>query len=216
MAVRFAFDFISPYAFLGWRRARAELPGTPLELMPVLFAALLDANGTKGPAEIPSKRVYTWKHVVRLAAEQDIRIEPPPAHPFNPLLGLRIIASQLSAAERIAAMDVLFDATWGGGGGITDPEHVVRLLDAAGLKGRSLVQEASQPAVKQRVKDNTTAALEAGVFGVPSFVVDDEVFWGQDSVPHLAAYLAGDDPATAERVERWHNLPSGATRSAVR
>ena len=216
MSVQFVFDFLSPYAYLGWRRVRRELPEVVLDPVPVLFAALLDANGTKGPAEIPSKRLYTWKHVVRLAHEQGVPISPPPAHPFNPLLGLRIAASPLSLADRVSAIDALFDATWGGGPGISDPVQVIEVLNAVGLRGRALVDGAVDPAVKQQVKDSTAAALAAGVFGVPSFIVDDEVFWGQDSIPHIAAYLKGNDAADAQRLERWMALPSGVTRRAAR
>ncbi|MBL4685928.1 MAG: 2-hydroxychromene-2-carboxylate isomerase [Nannocystaceae bacterium] len=214
MIVRMALDFISPYAFLGWRRARRELVSSEIQLepMPVLFAALLNANETKGPAEIPSKRLYTWKHVLRLAHGQGLVIAPPPSHPFNPLLGLRVVACTMSDDDRVRTIDALFDATWGGGGGIATPQAVLTCLNAAGLPGEALVEQASDPAIKQQIKDNTTLALALGVFGVPSFIVNDEVFWGQDSLPHLAAYLKGEDPVDPKALQRWADLPVGAAR----
>ena len=210
--IRFAFDFISPYAYLGWKRVRTELQHAEVVPMPVLFAALLDANSTKGPAEIPSKRVYTGKHVLRLAHELGVPISFPPAHPFNPLLGLRVIASDLAADDRATAMDVLYDAVWNGGPGITDPARVAELLSAAGLDGKTLVEGTADPAIKQRVKDSTAEALAAGVFGVPSMLVDEEVFWGQDSIPHLVRYLQGNDPIPSGLLERWRDLPAQAVR----
>jgi 2-hydroxychromene-2-carboxylate isomerase len=90
--VRFYFDFISPYAYL----ASTQLDGiaartqVTIERVPVLFAALLDAHGQKGPAEIPAKRRYTWKDVSRKCHAAGVPIAPPPSHPFNPLLGLRV------------------------------------------------------------------------------------------------------------------------------
>lgn len=231
MLVGFAFDFISPYAYLGWHRAREALAGVAtLEPIPVLFAAMLDANGTRGPAEIPAKRIYTWKHVLRLAHTQGVTIAPPPAHPFNPLLGLRLIASDVAAAldpeQRGRALEVLYAMTWGGGPGITDPEVVAEHLEAAGLPGKTLVEATAEPTVKQRVKDNTARAIAQGVFGVPSYLVpapgdageDDavEVFWGQDSVPDLVRYLRGEDPIDRDALERWKNLPAAAMRKGAR
>lgn len=231
MWVGFAFDFISPYAYLGWHRAREALADVAtLEPIPVLFAAMLDANGTRGPAEIPAKRIYTWKHVLRLAHTQGVTIAPPPAHPFNPLLGLRIVASDVAAGldpeSRAKVVEVLYAMTWGGGPGITDPAVVAEHLDAAGLPGARLVEATAEPAVKQRVKDNTARAIAQGVFGVPSYLVpargdpkdDDavEVFWGQDSVPDLVRYLRGEDPIDREALDRWKDLPAAATRKASR
>jgi len=224
VSIGFAFDFISPYAYLGWHRAREALAGVAtLEPMPVLFAAMLDANGTRGPAEIPAKRLYTWKHVLRLAHDQEMPIAPPPAHPFNPLLGLRIVASgdvvPLTPDQRATVVDVLYAMTWGGGPGISDPNVVAQGLDAAGLPGPRLVEAAAAPVVKQRVKDNTTRAIELGVFGVPSYLVSGadgvEVFWGQDAVPDVARYLRGDDPVDREALARWNDLPAASKRKAV-
>ncbi len=215
--VDFVFDFISPYAYLGWRRARQELEplGVTLQPRPVLFAAMLDANATKGPAEIPAKRIYTWKHVVRLAHEQGCRIQPPPAHPFNPLLSLRLVAALDDTDRRARAVDALFATVWERGSAITDPTQVAEALDAAGLAGAALVEAAGTQDAKQRLKEATAWAIDKGVFGVPSYVLGDEVFWGQDSVPHVAAYVRGEDPA-AGALDRWLNLPVGATRPRIR
>jgi 2-hydroxychromene-2-carboxylate isomerase len=89
----FYFDFISPYAFLAWTQlpALAKRCRTTLEPVPVLFAGLLDAHGQKGPAEIPAKRRYLFKDIARKARRLGFpSISAPPAHPFNPLLSLRI------------------------------------------------------------------------------------------------------------------------------
>lgn len=215
--VEFVFDFISPYAYLGWHRTRRELAplGVTIEPIPVLFAAMLNANETKGPAEIPAKRIYTWKHVVRLAHEQGLTIQPPPAHPFNPLLPLRVVAAIDGIEERTRAVGALFSAAWDHGEAITEPEQVTHWLDVAGLPGADWVSAATSDEARQALRDNTDRAMKRGVFGVPSCLVDDEVFWGQDSVPHVAAYLRGEDPA-AGAADRWLNLPVGASRPASR
>ena len=212
-SVQFVFDFISPYAYLGWHRGKQELAplGITLEPRPVLFAALLNAHETKGPAEIPAKRIYTWKHVVRLASDHGRRIQPPPAHPFNPLLALRVVTALASPDARGKAMDALYAAAWERGESITDADHVQRVLDDADLLGAHLIEAAGSDETKEKLKEATAWAIDKGVFGVPSYVIGDEVFWGQDSVPHVAAHVRGEDPA-AGPLEAWRDMPVGVTR----
>lgn len=213
MALPFYFDFISPYAYLGWQQihALAQRHGETVTPIPILFAALLSAHGHKGPAEIPSKRVYTFKHAVRLAAELGLDLVPPPAHPFNPLLALRV-ATAAEPSQRRAVIDALYDATWRTGEGVQTPALVGALLERAGLDGPGLVAAAQTPAVKQRLRAATDEALARGVFGVPTVFVGDELFWGQDAFGHVEAHLRGEDPAASERLAAWRDLPVGVRR----
>ena len=212
--LRFYFDFISPYAYLGWVRVQsfARERDLVLEPVPTLFAALLNTHGHKGPAEIPPKRVYVWKNVVRIAKELDVPIEPPPAHPFNPLPGLRVASVPTSEGTRNRIIDALFDATWAGGGGIGTMDAITRILDGLELDGRAWAEKATTPETKSAVKVQTEKALERGVFGVPSFGVDEEIFWGQDSLPHLDSFLKGEDPIQDDMLAKWKDLPAAARR----
>ena len=214
-SLRFYFDFISPYAYLGWKaiHAVAERHDRTVEPVPILFAGLLSHFGHKGPAEIPPKRTYIFKHVLRLAAEAQLPLSPPPAHPFRPLLGLRICGlPQLSDDERRRAIDALYDATWGDGPGIEDPTVVAGLLDAVGLDGGALCEAATQPAAKQRLIEATQAAVADGVFGVPAVRVDEELFWGYDAFGHVEAFLEGKDPISQDDLQKWSDLPASAHR----
>lgn len=212
--LRFSFDFISPYAYLAWAKVHDFAARNRLEVEPepVLFAALLDAYGHKGPAEIPPKRLYTFKHVVRLAADRGLPLRPPPAHPFNPLLGLRIAGLELPAAQRRGVIDVLFARVWASGTGITDAEAVAAALTAAGHDGARLVEAASQPAAKARLRDLTEDARARGVFGVPTLEVDGELFWGQDSFGHVERFLRGEDPAGPDVIAKWEGMPAQSQR----
>ncbi len=210
--MRFHLDYISPYAYIAWTQihALAERHGRTVEPVPVLFAAMLNANDTRGPAEIPAKRIYIFKDVLRTAAHLGIPLVPPPAHPFNPLLALRVTALPMSAASRRALIDRLFAATWGGGGGVTDRDVVDRIAAEVGVADAS--ERASAPAIKQQIRDSTAAAIAEGVFGVPTVTVDGELFWGYDSFGHIDRFLAGDARLDPDALARWIDLPAAARR----
>jgi 2-hydroxychromene-2-carboxylate isomerase len=211
--MRFYFDVISPYAFLGWRRIHelAARVQEPLEPVPILFAALLSHHGHRGPAEIAPKRVYTFKHVVRLAHELGVGIEPPPHHPFNPLLGLRIATAACGRPDARAIIDAVFDAVWAGGPGCEDPEALASWLAARGLPAAELLAAAVTPEIKQALRRATEDAIALGVFGVPTVETRGELFWGQDSFTHIEAFLAGRDPV-AVAAPRWTGITASATR----
>lgn len=212
--VTFYFDFISPYAYLAWKRvhAVAEAQGRAVDPAPVLFAAMLDAHGTKGPAEVPAKRVYVFKDASRRAALAGLPLVPPPAHPFNPLLALRVASLDLDADLRRAVIDALYDATWGGGPGVTDPATVAEIVSRAGVDGEAAVREASTDAVKRRVRERTDEAIARGVFGVPTLYVDGDLFWGYESLDLAALRMEGRDPMDEALLARWKGLPAGAKR----
>jgi 2-hydroxychromene-2-carboxylate isomerase len=212
--IRFLFDFISPYAYLAWTQihALAERHGRVVEPVPILFAALLDAHGHKGPAEIPPKRIYIFKDVVRTAHVLGVPLAPPPTHPFNPLLALRAASLPLGDAGRRALIDELFRAAWGGGAGVDDPGKVARAATTAGLDGDAIVEAAQGPEAKARLRAQTDAALAAGAFGVPAIEVEGESFWGLDSFPHVERHLRGEDPVTPESLARWAHVAPSATR----
>ncbi len=212
--LRFYFDFISPYAYLGWTQVHglAKKHEVEVQPVPVLFAAFLNAWGHKGPAEIPPKREYTWKHVVRIADDLGVPIRPPPTHPFNPLLALRVASMPMDPDERREVIDLLFERTWVSGDGVTDAHALSEALTRAGLPGTELVQRARDPEAKTRVKDQTAEAIRLGVFGVPTIHVRDELFWGQDSLPHVDRYLSGHDPVAGDEMARWRDLPASAER----
>jgi 2-hydroxychromene-2-carboxylate isomerase len=212
--LRFCLDYLSPYAYLAWTRmpALAARHGRVLEPVPVLLAGLLNALGTVGPAEIPPKRVYVFKHTSRIAHEFGVPLVPPPSHPFNPLLALRVTAAVEDLEARSRLVSALFASTWGGGKGAETPEAVSAAIQAAGLDAPALLAAAQTPEVKDRVRRNTEEALAAGAFGVPSVLVDGEMFFGVDSLGHLERFLRGEDPLSQVDLERWRDLPSSASR----
>ena len=138
--ITFYFDFISPYAYLAWTQIHvlAARHECEVEPKPILFAALLDANGQKGPAEIPNKRVYTFKDTVRSAARLGVPLAAPASHPFNPLLALRVASAEVDAQRSRSLVDALFAATWVRSVDVTDAKNVEEVVQKAGLDGQRL------------------------------------------------------------------------------
>ncbi len=213
--IRFYFDYVSPYAYLAWMRVRplAARVGQSVEPAPILFAALLDAWGQKGPAEIPPKREWLFKDVVRRAHAYGVPLVPPPAHPFNPLPAGRATLA-VADADRERVIDALFAATWGGGGGIDGVDRVARVLADAGFDADAITRDAASADVKQRLRDLTETARREGVFGVPTMLLDGELFWGDDSLPQLEAFARGEDTIDRAWLDRWRSLPASAARAA--
>jgi 2-hydroxychromene-2-carboxylate isomerase len=216
--IRFCFDYLSPYAYLAWTQihAVAARHGRPVEPVPVLFAALLGAAGTKGPAEVPAKRSYLFADCLRSAHRLGVPLVPPPTHPFHPLLALRVSSVELALAERTRLVDALFAAAWGGGAsgvhGVEDPGGVAAIATAVGLDGPAVVAAAATAEVKDRLRRETDAAIAGGAFGVPTMFVDGELFWGLDSLANLEQHLRGDSPPELAERARWSTLTSSAQR----
>jgi 2-hydroxychromene-2-carboxylate isomerase len=211
----FYFDFISPYAYLAFpevlrlceHHERNVIP------VPVVLGAMLSHHGHLGPAEIPSKRLYTFKHVLRLAHERGRALTPPPGHPFNSLLALRMCLATSDIDARIRLVGRLFTATWGiDGPGITQPSVLEQLASGIGLDGGELCAQATSPEIKAALRDSTSEAISVGSFGVPSMLVDGELFWGLDSVPHIDRFLKGGDPIDPDTLAQWQDLPALAQR----
>ena len=201
------FDVISPFAYLQWK-SRGRLEGrVRLRPVPVVLGALLSHYQQKGPAEIPPKRWHTYRYCQWRAAKLGVEMRFPPAHPFNPIAPLRLIVA-LDASE--AAVDSVFEAAFGKGLDVTDAAVLAAI--GAELGVGDTVAAINLPEVKLQLRTNTDAAIAAGVFGVPTIMVGDERFWGEDMTEMLMDYV--DDPAmfrTAEMV-RLRELPEGVQR----
>lgn len=212
--LRFFFDYVSPYAYLAWTQlpAMAARHGRTVEPLPILFAGVLNALGTTGPAEVKQKRFYIYKHTSRLAHDLGVPFVFPSAHPFNPLLALRVTAAVQDVEARSRLVSALYAAVWAGGGGLLQPEQVGEVVASVGLDAQALLAAAQMPAVKEQVRRNTEELLALEGFGVPTLVADGELFFGVDSLGHLERFLRGEDPLSREERERLRNLPVAASR----
>jgi len=212
--IRFFFDYISPNAWLAWARLRgfAARAGRGVEPVPVLFAGLLDASGRPGPAEVPAMWRWMVRNVLRKGALYGVPVNPPHSHPFNPLLALRVSSLPMSDAQREEVVESLFRAVWVDGVDLSDRSEVARRVSAAGMDGDRAVRDAGERQVKDLLRRRTEEAVAAGVFGVPTMLVDGELFWGNDDLEFMERFLGGRDPIVPEDASPWQRVPSSARR----
>jgi 2-hydroxychromene-2-carboxylate isomerase len=205
------FDFISPFAYLQSEQLGLIRPKARVRYRPVLFAGLLGAAGQKGPAEIPAKRAFTYRHCLWQAKALGIPLKFPPEHPFNPLPLLRLAIACDCAPD---AIHRIFRFVWRDGRLPDLPIEWAELVGELGI--RDADARIASPEVKDELRRNTDEAIGRGVFGVPTLMIGDELFWGADATRMAADYLAAgcrwDEPEYA----RVAALPVGASRESGR
>ena len=204
-SVDWYFDFVSPFAHIAHHRL-GEL-SCPVNYKPVLFAGLLNHWGQKGPAEIPAKRRWTYRWCTFWAKQLGVPFRFPAAHPFNPLPHLRLA---LACGSQPKAVKRIFEWVWTSGEHADDPRRFAALCAELGVAESQLAE------VKDQLRANTEEAAARNVFGVPSFVVDGEVFWGADSIEFLNAYLRDAAVLRNDEMRRVDALPVGAARATQR
>lgn len=215
--IRFYFDYISHNAYLAWTQIHrlAHANGREVEPVPVLFAAFLEHYGQKGPAEVPAKSQWMIRDVLRKAAQLNLPLRPPASHPFNPLPALRLTAVEMPTVDRRRLIDAIFRAAWAEGRDVSDPNVLGALLTQTGFDAQAIAEAAGSAEVKARLRQAGDAAIEDGVFGVPSMVVDGMLFWGYDDLRYLELFLQGHDPFDPERLAPWLQVRPSIQRKAV-
>jgi 2-hydroxychromene-2-carboxylate isomerase len=194
------FDFISPYAWLQCTQLGELQSLATVQCKPVLFAGLLKHWGQKGPAEMSTKRIFTYQQIAWLAHQQGLKLTWPNRHPFNPLPLLRLSAA---LGNTPTVIEQLFNFVWRDGHLPDEPEHWNRLLNQLSITPKLL----ENPSIKNSIRANTDQAIERGIFGVPSSIVlshhvsndhqpnqsiESPIFWGFDSINMLQAWLRDD------------------------
>jgi 2-hydroxychromene-2-carboxylate isomerase len=209
MKISWVFDLISPYAYLGLTQLSQLPPGLEVELVPALFGVVLNHHGQVGPAEIESKRRFTYRFVVWRARQMGVPFKMPPSHPFNCLNAMRLL---VAAGSTLKAVSTAFDFVFGQGRDVADPAVLAELAQALELPDAHV---GSRLEVKKALRDSTDWAIQRGVFGVPTYVVGSELFWGQDAFEMLVDYLRDPQSFDDEEMRRVDSLPVGVTRTRV-
>ena len=188
----FYYDIISPFTYLFLKRRALLIDQLQLTPKPIFFPGLLRLQDNRGPAEVAEKRTHTYDFCIWSAKKHNIPMQFPRRHPFPSVAAQRLF---LQESADWTMLDRAFDFVWAQG---RDPDaEWPDFCAAMGLPRETIRPDG--PEIKNRLILETEQAARLGVFGVPSVVVNQRVFWGCDSIEWILDYL--DDPDMFERSE---------------
>jgi 2-hydroxychromene-2-carboxylate isomerase len=185
--IEFIFDFGSPNAYLAYRALPPilERTGARVDIKPCLLGGIFKATGNQAPmiayAPIKGKMEYEMLEVRRFVARhrfEKFRLNP--NFPVNTLMLMRGLVAAREAGLGDAYLEMGLKGMWEDGLKLDDKQVLAGAIDAAGLDSASLLAAAESGPIKQKLADNTAAAVGRGVFGVPTFFVGDEMFFGKE------------------------------------
>ena len=193
----FIFDFGSPNAYLAWKLLPdiAARQGAQVRLVPCLLGGIFKLTGNQAPmvafGGIKGKMDYEMLETRRFIAAHGLTaFQFNPHFPVNTLLLMRGMVAAQRAGIGPAYLDAMLRGMWEQGLKLDDPAVFVATADAAGLDGAALLAATADPEVKAELAANTDAAVARGVFGIPSFFVEDEMFFGKERLGQVEAELA--------------------------
>ena len=215
MHIDWYFDFISPFASFQLPRLLQPPADVEVRFHPVLFAGLLNHWGQLGPVEIPAKRIFTYRYATWRARQLGVPFRMPSGHPFNSLPLLRLA---LAANCEPRAIERIFSFVWREGH--VPDEHAIWQEFLAALERElgipNLPARIAASDVKDALRSNTERAIAAGVFGVPTGVVDGEIFWGDDATEMMFDYCRDPAMLSTPEMKRTESVPTLASRPASR
>ena len=200
------FDVISPFAYMQLTRLSNVPENVNLVCKPVLFAGLLNYWGQLGPAEIAPKKTFTFQHSIWRARRMGIEFKLPSRHPFNPLRALRLAV----AMNDIGSIQAIFRAIWVDGHVPDNDDGWAGIQAAVGVDDGDM--RIGVPEVKAALVANGEEAIAAGVFGVPTFVVGGEIFWGDDAFEMFLDYLIEPAMMGTDAMRKAANLVPSSER----
>lgn len=193
--VEFLFDVGSPYTYLAYHHLPviAREHGARIVWTPVLLGGIFQATGNASPADVPAKSLHSQVDLQRWARAYGVPFRMNPHFPINTLALMRgAVAAQMQGEEVLQRyLGAIFAAMFEQPRNLGEPAEIGAVLAGAGLDPVQFLQWIADPAVKERLKQNTAGAVERGVFGAPTFFVGEDMFWGQDRLEFVAQALAG-------------------------
>jgi 2-hydroxychromene-2-carboxylate isomerase len=196
--LEFVFDVVSPNAYLAWWPLKDVLArtGAELEITPVLLGGMHKLTGNAPPmirdADVKGKVAYAALEMRRFIERHGlIRFAMNPRFPFSTVAPQRmLLAVEGSARARLA--EHLLQAIWERGLDATDPVALGAELAAGGFDAATLVAATQDASIKQALADNTASAVERGAFGIPTWFVGGEMFFGKERLGQVEQELSSD------------------------
>lgn len=192
--LEFWFEFASTYSYLSAARvedACAEA-GVPLVWRSFLLGPVFGAQGmTDSPFNMfPVKGAYIWTDVARCCSDLGLPFAKPSSFPRGSLLAARIAAAHADAPWVGAFVRAVYHANFAEDRDIADDAVIAALLDEIGQDAATVIATATAPEGKARLRATTEEAMERGLFGAPSFVVDGALYWGNDRLEQALRHAA--------------------------
>lgn len=192
--VDFFWDPASTYSYLAATQieALARRCDAQIHWKPFLLGKVFEATGNKMPAALPSKGKYLFRDARMWAKLYGVPFRFPKLFPLNSVLASRACLAAANHGKGVEFSLALLKAYWADGQDPSQPEVVSAIAESVGLDGAALLAATQDPAVKDALRANTEEAIRRGAFGAPTFYVDEEMFWGNDRLALLEAYLKGE------------------------
>ena len=180
--IDFYFDFGSPYSYLAHKQIQKIKTEKRLEVkyMPILLGAILKMTGVKANADTPIKKKYMIKDCKLWAKKQKIEFN---FNIFFPIITLNLMRGVLVAEEKKISeifIDKIFDAIWLTGLNLNDNKIFEKVLNSLKLDPKIFLINIIDNRIKDNLRKRTDEAFTKGVFGAPTFIVNNKLFWGQD------------------------------------
>lgn len=200
--LNFYFDFLSPFSYFAWLKLApfAKELNLKVNFKPVALGPLLNHWQIKGPGEIEPKREFLLKQMLRYSAKNNIEFTTPKTHPFNSLYALRFSLNGVAGIHQEKVIETFWKAGWQKRIDMGEPDELLKELRENNLPAEELYEKSFSREAKAELKNNIQEAISFGAFGVPSFVVDGELFWGQDSMDELKDFILGQDKLNREKL----------------
>ena len=194
--VDFYFDFGSPNSYLAHMAAKdvAKRTGATFNYVPVLLGGVFKLTGNQSPAftyaNIKGKLAYEFLEIERFAKKHRLtKFKMNPHFPINTLTLMRAAIAADAEGRLDEYIEACFAHMWESEKKMDDPEIFIEAMSASGLDGGGLLEATQQPDIKTKLIANTDKAVERGVFGVPTFFVGDEMYFGKDRLGQVEEAL---------------------------
>jgi 2-hydroxychromene-2-carboxylate isomerase len=197
------YDFVSPFTYLLLEQ-HEKWPGFPFVFTPVVLNDLYQHWGQRPAYGVPSKRVYMYRHALFRADQLGIPFKMPPAHPFD---STKAMLLAVAAKADIHLVREIFRFIWREGRDPSSEEGFAALCERVGLPdGPALIEREE---IKAQLRRSTSDAIALGVFGVPTFWLNNQLFWGEDALPMVLYCARTPNWLDSKEVKRISALPSG-------
>ena len=180
----FYFDFVSPYSFLAHKQIKKieNQNSIKVRYKPILLGGLHNLHGIKAPAFIPAKAKHMIRDCKLIAEKNKIKFK---FNSYFPIRSLNLMRGVFVAEEdnyKSYYIDIIFDSIWQDGLNMNDENIIQKILKNLNVNPKTFLLRAASASIKESLKKRTNDAYEKGIFGAPSFVSKNKIFWGQDRI----------------------------------